>query len=62
METRPIEQTGKVWKLIQAISVLLIIYGVIAIFTASSSSAGTFFFIGLVGVLIGKFGAWWYHE
>lgn len=70
VERRPVvtEQTGKGWKSIQALGVVLaaIGWGVLCSGATSgnSSAFGIFLFSGVVGgglFLFGRIGAWWYH-
>jgi uncharacterized membrane protein YvbJ len=66
-----IEQTGKKWKAVKLISWIVIIFGVILFLsnirdggfnnpmTGFGFSMGLF---GIMGAIIGKFGAWWQHR
>lgn len=58
-----IEKTGKTWKGMRLISVLMFITGVLAL-TQGSSGAGigvTVIFFGLVLNIVSRAGAWWFH-
>ena len=66
-----IEQTAKKWKLVKLISVIVIVVGffMMANGSAQGSSGATlgamgimFMFIGFIGLIVGKFGAWWNHR
>lgn len=65
-----IEQTKKTWKIIRLISWIVIVIGIIFILsyfannsrTNFVSAGGFLLFAGIVGNLIGKFGAWWTNK
>lgn len=61
-----IEQTYKKWKVVKLVSGILIVIGIFNLFGGinnhndPSISFGIFIlFIGIIGSIIGKFGAWW---
>lgn len=69
-----IEQTGKLWKGIMALSALLFVLGITGCALAVvrdpravtdppllSWIGGVAALAGFIGLLIGKLGAWWYH-
>ena len=67
-KTQTIEVTGKSWKGMQLIGGLFICIGVISCIylisdpTSSDTTAVIFLVLGIILIIAGKFGAWWYHE
>lgn len=62
-ETQTIELTGKTWKAITLISLLILVAGVVLIFAASTPAPGVVgVFLGVAGLIIGKVGRWWHHK
>lgn len=66
-----IEKTKKTWKIVKLISVIVFIVGLFMfsanIFKEDSNDAivglGIFMLsIGFIGILVGKFGAWWMNR
>jgi uncharacterized membrane protein YvbJ len=68
-----IEQTGKIWKLQQLLSALLIIAGVVLVTVATSADSASeqtaiiggigvsSLLVGLLWFLFARFFAWWHH-
>jgi multidrug efflux pump subunit AcrB len=56
-----IERTGKKWKALMLISVLMTIAGFIAFFGNQPHPAVVLFPLGIVFLVISKIGAWWFH-
>ena len=64
-----IEQTSKKWKGLQVISGLILIIGLFMFFSVAGSSnpadtniGAAVMFIGLVGYITARVGAWWHHQ
>ena len=64
-KVQTIEQTSKRYKLHQLLSVLLIIVGVVVIFTGGSGGEATFgvlaIVVGLIWYITNRFATWWHH-
>jgi len=65
---QPIEKTGKQWKFLTVVSVVLLIYGIYACFTLPEKAsdeqnmrAWGAVIGGLVMLSFARVGAWWYH-
>ena len=67
-KTQTIEATAKSWKGMQLIGGLSICLGVVSCVylisdpTSSGTTTAIFLILGLILMICGKFGAWWYHE
>ena len=64
-----IEQTGKKWKRVILISSLILIVGILILFSGAGNNNdslvgfGVFLgFIGFLGLIVGRFGRWWHHK
>lgn len=58
------ESTGKAYKALQAIGVVLIVLGVVSCSMRTAGGYGAqvwLWFIGLILYVIGRLGAWWKH-
>ncbi len=59
-EVTTIEATGKSWKFVQLAGVILIVIGLVAVFSEVVAGLP----LGVVGVvlyIVGRMGAWWQH-
>jgi len=59
-EVTTIEATGKSWKFVQVVGVILIVVGLVALFSEVVAGLP----LGVVGVVlyvVGRMGAWWQH-
>ena len=74
-EVQTVEATGKMWKALQLIGVVLVCIGVVSCMVSYYSVAPTelgagpvsissalFFLAGLACMVVGRVGAWWYHD
>ena len=59
--TTTIEQTGKIWKLLQTFSIVFILFGTVGWIAGNVTTAPTMLILGSVCFIITKIGSWWYH-
>ncbi|MGA1979449.1 MAG: hypothetical protein ABSG99_02635 [Sedimentisphaerales bacterium] len=60
-KTQTIEKTGKLWKFLKLIAMILLIIGVVYSSKHNTAAAVACLVFGLLLGIIGCLGAWWFH-
>ena len=67
-DVQAIEATGKTWKIVQGLGVLVIVLGMLTCTGSANGGDGSLMvaggwltFVGFVLLVVGRVGAWWHH-
>lgn len=56
------QETGKGWKAVMGIGLVLMLLGMVACSQGATFQSMVIFIAGCVTLIVGRIGAWWFHD